>query len=142
MLPCSPLLAAALLQPVAEGPPAPPIEQERPLRSERAASEAAEREAAWTTERRRLQIHTGLSGAFAGLLVLTGTLLMVAPGDCNNPNCEVNLARLFTGLAMVFPLSTIPITTGIVWGVRLHRHNRKRPTAMLHPRAGGFVLSF
>lgn len=141
MLPLSPLLAAALLQPVAEGPPAAPLEQERPLRSERAPSDA-DREAAWTTERRRLQLHTGLSGAFAGLLIVTGTLLMVVPDGCNNPNCELNFGRFFTGLALVFPLSAIPITTGIVWGVRLHRHNRKRPTAVLHPRAGGFVLNF
>lgn len=136
------LLTVALLQPVAEGPPPPPVDNERPARSERAPLEAAQREADWTAKRRHLQIHTGLSGAFAGLLVVTGTLLMVAPAGCNDLNCEVNLGRLIAGFVMVVPLSLIPITTGIVWGVRLHRHDRQRPTATLRPRAGGFVLNF
>ena len=136
------LLAVALLQPVAEGPPPPPVDNERPARSERAPLEAAQREADWTAKRRHLQLHTGLSGAFAGLLIVTGTLLMVAPVGCNDLNCEVNLGRLVAGLLIVVPLSLIPITTGIVCGVRLHRHDRQRPTPPLPPRADVLAPNF
>jgi len=137
-----PILFSLLLQPGAEGPaPLPPVDNEKPVRSERQPSVREQDAASWSAERRRLQIRTGLSGAFAGAMLLTGTLLLTIPDGCNNVNCELNFGRVITGIAM-FPLAAIPITTGIVYGVRLHRHDRQRPVAILAPRAGGFALHF
>lgn len=136
----SPLLFT-ILQPVAEGPAPPPVEEtERPVRSERAAVQ--EQQAVnWADERRRLQIHAGLSGAFAGAMLVTGLVLMLGPDGCDNINCELNYGRVFTGVGLV-ALAPIPTATGIYWGVRLHRHKRQQPTAILRPGAGGFVLQF
>jgi hypothetical protein len=131
----------ALLQPVAEGPAEAPTDDERPVRNDRARTAAAEQEAVWEREHRRLQLHTGLSGGFAGAMVLTGTVLLVAPGDCSGEECFPSLGRLITGFVML-PLAIIPISTGIYWGVRLHRHNRQEPAAVLRPGGGGLVLSF
>ncbi len=128
-------LAAALLQPAVEGPAEPPSAPST------AAPTAARREADWSAERRRLRLHTGLSGAFAGAMLVTGILLLVGPDGCQGPNCEGNVARILSG-AVVLGLTPIPIATGIYWGVRLHRHERKRPAMTFHPRAGGFALQF
>ncbi len=137
-----PTLLSLLLQPGVEGPaPMPVLDDERPVHSDRHASMREQTAAGWSAERRRLQIRTGLSGAFAGVMLLTGTLLMTVPDGCTNINCELNYGRFFTGLALI-PLAAIPISTGIVYGVRLHRHNRQRPAAILAPRAGGFALHF
>jgi len=91
----APLLALALVQPGGpaipvtapapappEGPasapqPAPAVDHELPVRSERAAPAAEQRQLTWSRERRRLQLHTGLSGGFTGAMLLTGTLLLV-----------------------------------------------------------------
>ena len=62
-----------MLQPAVEGPSEAPLDSERPVRSERVPSAAAQQEAAWAGERRRLQLHTGLSGGFAGAMVVMGT---------------------------------------------------------------------
>lgn len=137
-----PTLLSLLLQPGVEGPTPPPaLDNERPVRSDRQPSMREQNAASWSAERRRLQIRTGLSGAFAGAMLLTGTLLMTVPDGCHNVNCELNYGRVFTGLALI-PLAAIPISTGIVYGVRLHRHDRQRPVALLAPRAGGFALHF
>lgn len=128
------LLFTALQSPAIEGPEPPPSVATRPRAAER-------QEAAWSAERRRLQVHAGLSGAFAGAMLLTGTLLMVTPGPCTGPNCELPLGRVITGMALA-SLAPIPLGTGIYWGVRLHRHNRQRPGALLRPGAGGFVIHF
>lgn len=141
MLHTASLVTCALLQPVAEGPAEAPIDDERPVRNDRARIAAAEQEAAWERERRRLQLHTGLSGGFAGAMVLTGTVLLVAPGDCSGEECFPGLGRLITGF-VILPLAIIPISTGIYWGVRLHRHDRRQPTAILRPGGGGLVLNF
>lgn len=137
-----PTLLTLLLQPGVEGPaPLPAVDDERPVRTDRQPGVREQDAASWSAERRRLQLRTGLSGAFAGAMLLTGTLLMTLPDGCDNINCELNYGRFFTGLALI-PLAAIPITTGIVHGVRLHRHDRKRPVALLAPRAGGFALHF
>lgn len=149
-------LLVLLLQPVetavAEGPApaattttaapvAPPLDSERPARSGRAAA-TAEQAAAWERERRRLQIHAGLSGGFASAMLVTGTLLLTIPDGCTNIDvCEINIGRYLAGIVML-PLAIIPASTGIYWGVRLHRHDRQRPVALLRPRAGGFILHF
>lgn len=146
-------LLVLLLQPVetavAEGPApaattttaAAPLDSERPARSGRAAA-TAEQTAAWERERRRLQIHAGLSGGFASAMLVTGTLLLTLPDKCTNPDiCEINIGRYLAGIVML-PLAIIPASTGIYWGVRLHRHDRQRPAALLRPRAGGFILHF
>lgn len=134
-------LFALLLQPSVEGPAPPPLDTEIPVRSEPLPPPAQRTAAAWSAERRRLQLHTGLSGAFAGAMILAGTLLMTLPDSCQGDFCEFNYARFIPALT-ILPLATIPITTGIVHGVRLHRHNQARPTAVLRARAGGFVLQF
>lgn len=131
----APLLWTVLLQPGVEGPEPAPRVATNPARLE------AESAAAWGAERRRLQIHTGLSGGFAGAMFLTGMLLMFAPDGCDSVNCELPLGRFFTGVGLV-ALSSIPTATGIYWGVRLHRHNKARPVAVLRPGAGGLALQF
>ena len=155
----APLLVLALVQPGGpaipvtapapappEGPasapqPAPAVDHELPVRSERAAPAAEQRQLTWSRERRRLQLHTGLSGGFTGAMLLTGTLLLVLPDGCNNPNCELNFGRTITAITLL-PLAVIPMSFTIYWGVRLGRHNRQRPTSVLRPGPGGFVLQF
>ena len=154
-------LALVCLQPAAAEPaaaePVAPVQAaeapgpRRPLDSERPSptpprqreSEAALEE--WEREHRRLKLHAGLSGGFAGAMVLTGVLLFVLPGRCSNPDpdfgCGEIFAPYFIGAAL-FPLALIPTGTGIYWGVRLHRHKQSQPTAVLRPSAGGFALHF
>ena len=135
-------LVLASLEPVAEGPA-----QEAglaPLSSDTSLAPDLDRErrlATWTAERRRLRLHTGLSGAFAGVMLVTGVVLMVGPDGCDHMNCGQNLGRLFAGIGLT-ALAIIPISTGIYWGVRLHRHGEVRPTAVLRPGPGGFALQF
>ncbi|MBK7829062.1 hypothetical protein [Nannocystis sp.] len=140
LAPLDTLVLFALLQPVAEGPSEAPTDVERPVRSERAPTAAAEKQATWASERRRLQLHTGLSGGFASAMVLTGTLLLVVPGNCSNDDC-FSFGRVITGVVLL-PLAAIPIGTSIYWGVRLGRHHRQQPTVVLRPRAGGLVVHF
>lgn len=69
----------------------------------------------------------------------------MAPGHCSNPHPEFGCGEIFVpyliGTAL-FPLAVIPTSTGIYWGVRLHRHRRARPTAVLRPSVGGFAVQF
>ena len=74
-------------------------------------------------------------------MLLTGTLLLVTPDGCNNPNCELNFGRVISAITLL-PLAIIPMSFTIYWGVRLGRHNRQRPTSVLRPGPGGFVLQF
>lgn len=147
-------LVLACLQPAAEssaepvGPaeaPGAPVESERPVPtpSRKLASEEALE--SWEREHRRLKLHTGLSGGFAGAMVLTGVLLFVVPGHCSNPDPDFGCGEIIVPYligAALFPLALIPTGTGIYWGVRLHRHKQSQPTAVLRPSVGGFVLHF
>lgn len=150
----APALFAALAVTSLQAPPgatpeapaeAPALDHEIPTRSAARRSAADEQHATWARERRRLQIHTGLSGGFASAMVLTGVLLLVVPETCSNPSadfgCGEGIARYIVG-AVLLPLATIPISTSIYWGVRLHRHDRREPVAVLRPGPGGFVLRF
>lgn len=134
----APTLFALLLQPGIEGPAPPPAGYEAPLAAPRRSSTTEMDAAKWHREQRRFQIGAGLSGAFAGLMVVTGTLLILDPLGCRT--CELDLLRFFSGVA-ILPLAAIPTATGIYWGVRLHRHGRQRPV-VLRPGAGGFALHF
>jgi len=114
--------------------PAPPIDAKKQLDRE-----------AWEQEERRLKLHAGLSGGFAGAMVVTITLLLVVPGHCSDPNpdfgCGEGIGPAIAGITLI-PLTAIPISTGIYWGVRLHRHRKQRPTARLRPGLGGLKLEF
>lgn len=153
----TPLVLACLqpvaVEPSAEGPaPAeapgatePPLDAERPVPTVRRRPPSEVTLEAWEGEHRRLKLHAGLSGGFAGALVLTGVLLFVVPGHCSDPDpdfgCGEIIVPYLVGAAM-FPLALIPTGTGIYWGVRLHRHKKSRPTAVLRPSVGGLALQF
>lgn len=132
--------------PVPEGPvPPAPLETERPVPTPPRSSPREQQLAAWEIEQRRLKLHTGLSGGFAGAMVLTGALLFILPGLCRDPDPEFGCGEIFLpyliGTAL-FPLALIPTGTGIYWGVRLHRHKKQQPVARLRPAGGGLVLHF
>ena len=138
------------IEPDVESGAAAARERERLVRIERerlARIERTQRETEWSTRGERLRLHAGLSGAFGGALLLTGTVLLAvtmssARHECDTFGfCELSLGPFIAGVTM-FPLALIPIGTGIYWGIRLRRHGRERPSALLRPRVGGLVLHF
>lgn len=145
---------ALALQPGAAGPdgaatePAAdpiPLDREVPTPTPRISPQRQLALSAWEHDERRFKLHTGLSGGFAGAMVLTSTLLLVLPGLCSDPHpdygCGESIAPAIAGISL-FVLAAIPIATGISWGVRLHRHRKQRPTARLRPGPGGLALEF
>lgn len=138
--------AAPELEPAAVQPEGPaPLDREVPTPAPRIDAKKQLARDEWEHEERRLKLHAGLSGGFAGAMVVTGTLLLVVPGHCSDPNpdfgCGEGIGAAVAGIAL-FTLAAIPIGTGIYWGVRLHRHRKRAPTARLRPALGGLTLEF
>ncbi len=99
---------------------------------------------AWRATHRKLKFQTQLSGGLSGGFLAAGVLLMAIPercGSCDDPG-DGWLLRFFLGMALI-PVSGAALISTIVYGVRLHRHNKLRPeTARLRPAPGGLMLRF
>ncbi|MBZ5711277.1 hypothetical protein [Nannocystis pusilla] len=98
----------------------------------------------WSAKRRKLQIQTGVSAGLAVALLGTGLLALFAPSVCRDPDpdfgCGEGYGRFFTAMT-VLPASVVTTIPAIVFGVRLHRHQKQRQVA-LQAGPGGFVLRF
>lgn len=101
--------------------------------------------AQWNSEQRRLQAAVGVSAGLMAAFLLTGLLVLTVPPNCSDPDpdfgCGEGYGRAITAMIM-FPAAAVTVIPTAVYGVRLSRHNERRPVARLQLTPGGFALRF
>lgn len=130
--------AAALAGPRAEGPqPAAVV----PVSAEAVDPFADEQVHAWGARQRRLKIQLGVSAGLTAAFLLSGALALAIPMRCPEDSLCEPYGRFWAATVM-FPASVVAAIPTAVYGVRLRRHNERRPVARLLPAPTGLVIRF
>ncbi|WAS99133.1 hypothetical protein [Nannocystis punicea] len=99
----------------------------------------------WRAKRRSLQIAAGLSGGFMAATFVTGASLLLwlvwpRHSDCYECGGDA-FGESITTMVMLPVAGALAIPTG-VFGARLRRHERERPSARLRLLPGGLQIQF
>jgi len=133
------------LEPQVEGPrerAVPPVEPVRPDMVDMAPADTLQQ---WSAKQRKLKIQLGVTAGLTAAFLITGALMLVTPMLCRNPSpewgCGEPYGQWITAM-VVIPAGLITAIPTAVYGVRLHRHNLRRPVAQLQVAPGGLTLRF
>ncbi|MFZ6183836.1 hypothetical protein [Nannocystis pusilla] len=119
-----------------EGPEAPAV---APMPE--ASADAALRQ--WTQQRRKLRIQLGVSAGFTAAFLLSGTLALAIPVSCpDDPLVDCEPYGRWIAAAVMFPAALVAAIPTAVYGVRLRRHNERRPVAHVQLAPGGLAIRF
>lgn len=97
----------------------------------------------WTAQRRKLRIQLGVSAGFTGAFLLSGILPLAIPIRCpDDPEIDCEPYGRWIAAGVMFIGAVIAAIPTAVYGVRLRRHNERRPVARMHVAPTGLVLRF
>lgn len=97
----------------------------------------------WTQQRRKLRIQLGVSAGFTAAFLLSGTLALAIPVSCpDDPLVDCEPYGRWIAAAVMFPAALVAAIPTAVYGVRLRRHNERRPVARMQLAPGGLAIRF
>lgn len=133
-LAAEPAIARASQQP--EGPEAPPAASVSGDGGDSALQQ-------WTEQRRTLRIQLGVSAGFTGAFLLSGVLPLAIPISCpDDPEIDCEPYGRWIAAGVMFVGSLVAAIPTAVYGVRLRRHNARRPVARMHVAPTGLAIRF
>lgn len=135
------LIVALAAEPSAARAAQRPEGPEAPIAAPTPDADAARQQ--WTARQRKLKIQLGVSAGFTAAFLLSGALPLAIPINCpDDPEIDCEPYGRWIAAAVMFPAALIAAIPTAVYGVRLRRHNERRPVARVQLAPGGLVLRF
>jgi hypothetical protein len=137
------VLAALAAEPTAARASQQPEGPEAPAVAPTPDASAAEALQQWTQRQRKLRIQLGVSAGFTAAFLLSGTLVLAIPVSCpDDPLIDCEPYGRWLAAAVMFPGALIAAIPTAVYGVRLRRHNERRPVARMQLAPTGLAIRF